>query len=143
MSRLGESLARLLGREPTSVERESFTPEVTELHAKWRESMTDPAVQLLIKNERLEKDLKPQPWRRRRWLVLIAVNLVFVLSYRLDVQLVEGALTASRVAGFHFADLNSSLHVMLASKLVLMNLVIGTVTVGFLWWLLVLIPDRQ
>ena len=53
-----------------------------------------------------------------------------------DIQLLEGALTASRFAGFHMADLNSALQVMLAFKHVVINLVIGTVTVLILWWLL-------
>jgi len=49
---------------------------------------------------------------------------------------VEGALTASRVVGFHMADLNSALQVMLAFKHVVINLVIGTTTVFIFWWLL-------
>jgi ferredoxin-type protein NapH len=53
---------------------------------------------------------------------LIAVNLLFVVSYVLDVQLVEGALTASRVIGFHMADLNSALQVTLAYKHIVLNL---------------------
>ena len=48
----------------------------------------------------------------------------------------KGALTASRVIGFHFADLNSALQVMLAFKHVVLNLLIGTLTVFLLWWLL-------
>jgi len=79
---------------------------------------------------------KTNKWRNIRWATLIVVNLLFVVSYRFDVQLVEGALTASRVVGFHFADLNSALQVMLAYKTVLINLVIGTATVLVLWWLL-------
>jgi ferredoxin-type protein NapH len=59
-----------------------------------------------------------------------------VISYYFDVQLVEGAMTASRVVGFHFADLNSALQVMLAYKHVVLNLLIGTLTVFVLWWLL-------
>jgi ferredoxin-type protein NapH len=38
-----------------------------------------------------------------------AVNLLFVLSYWLDVQLVEGSLTGSRLLGFHLIDLNAAL----------------------------------
>ncbi|MGD8587360.1 MAG: NapH/MauN family ferredoxin-type protein [Chromatiales bacterium] len=74
-------------------------------------------------------------WQRRRWATLILVNLLFVISYSFDVQLVEGALTASRVVGFHMADLNASLQVMLAYKHLVLNLLIGTATV-FLFWLL-------
>ncbi|MGA7979035.1 MAG: NapH/MauN family ferredoxin-type protein [Chromatiaceae bacterium] len=79
---------------------------------------------------------KRHKWRRRRWTTLIIVNLLFVVSYHFDVQLVEGAMTASRVVGFHFADLNSALQVMLAYKHVVLNLLIGTATVLVLWWLL-------
>lgn len=75
-------------------------------------------------------------WTKIRWSTLIFLNLIFVLSYRLDIQVVEGALTASRVISFHFADLNSALQVTLAFKKILINLVIGTGTVLFLWWLL-------
>ncbi len=78
---------------------------------------------------------KPNTWRWRRWASILIVNLLFVLSYQFDVQLVEGSLTASRVIGFHFADLNSALQVTLAFKEILINLVIGTVTVLILWWL--------
>ena len=53
-----------------------------------------------------------------------AIHLaLFVVSFSFDVQLIEGALTASRVLGFHFADLNSALQVMLAyTHVVLMAL---------------------
>lgn len=74
-------------------------------------------------------------WRNRRWLVLILVNLMFTVSYWLDVQLVEGSLTASRFLGFHLADIYSSVLVMLAQKHVAVNLVIGSVTVFVLWGL--------
>ena len=83
-----------------------------------------------------EKARGRHKWRNRRWATLIVVNLLFVVSYYFDVQLVEGALTASRVIGFHFADLNSALQVMLAYKHVVLNLMIGTVTVLVMWWLL-------
>ncbi len=75
-------------------------------------------------------------WRRRRWISILVVNLLFVVSFQLDIQMVEGAMTASRVFGFHFADLNAALQVMLAYKEILVNLVIGTVTVLILWLLL-------
>ena len=35
-------------------------------------------------------------WRNRRWASIIILNALFVISYWFDVQLVEGALTASR-----------------------------------------------
>ncbi|MDR1063162.1 MAG: NapH/MauN family ferredoxin-type protein [Azoarcus sp.] len=75
-------------------------------------------------------------WRNWRWATLVAVNLFFVLSYRLDIQLLEGALTASRFAGFHLIDLNAALQVMLAHKHIVINLLIGTLTVFLLWVML-------
>ena len=72
-------------------------------------------------------------WRNRRWAVLIAVNLLFVFSFWLDIQILEGALTASRFVGFHLIDLNSALQVMLAHKHIIVNLFIGTFTVFLLW----------
>lgn len=75
-------------------------------------------------------------WRNRRWAVLLAVNLLFVVSFWLDIQILEGSLTASRFVGFHLIDLNSALLVMLAHKHLIVNLVIGTFTVFLLWVLL-------
>lgn len=77
-----------------------------------------------------------QTWRNRRWAVLIGVNLLFTLSFWLDIQIVEGSLTASRFLGFHLADPYSSLLVVLAQKHVAVNLVIGSVTVIVLWGLI-------
>ncbi|MBK9135148.1 MAG: NapH/MauN family ferredoxin-type protein [Betaproteobacteria bacterium] len=81
---------------------------------------------------------KPQKhkWRNRRWAVLIACNLLFTISFALDIQVLEGALTASRFIGFHLIDLNSAVQVMLAHKHIITNLVIGTLTVATLWLLL-------
>ena len=50
--------------------------------------------------------------------------------------MLEGSLTASRFIGFHMADLNSALQVMLAHKHIITNLLIGTATVLLLWALL-------
>ncbi|NWG31207.1 MAG: NapH/MauN family ferredoxin-type protein [Rhodocyclaceae bacterium] len=79
---------------------------------------------------------KNHKWRNIRWATLLFVNLLFVVSYHFDIQLLEGALTASRFAGFHLIDLNSALQVMLAHKHVITNLLIGTGTVLVLWLLL-------
>lgn len=75
-------------------------------------------------------------WRNRRWATLVAVNLLFVVSFYFDIQILEGALTASRFVGFHMIDLNSALQVMLAHKHIIVNLVIGTGTVLAFWLLL-------
>ena len=75
-------------------------------------------------------------WRNRRWAVLVATNLLFAVSFGFDIQILEGALTASRFIGFHMIDLNSALQVMLAHKHIIVNLVIGTLTIMTLWMLL-------
>jgi ferredoxin-type protein NapH len=73
-------------------------------------------------------------WRNRRWITLMLANLLFVASLvLLDIQILEGALTASRFIGFHLIDLNSALQVMLAHKHIITNLLIGTGTVLVLW----------
>jgi ferredoxin-type protein NapH len=82
------------------------------------------------------QQLKSQKWRNRRWATLIFANLLFVISFALDIQILEGALTASRFVGFHLIDLNSALQVMLAHKHIINNLLIGTGTVLLLWVLL-------
>jgi ferredoxin-type protein NapH len=110
----------------------AYTPAAEAMHeAKRQVKGPDRARQ--IKAAHAEKH--SNKWRNIRWATLIFLNMVFVLSFRFDVQLVEGSLTASRVIGFHMADLNSAIQVMLAYKVILINLVIGTVTVFFLWWL--------
>jgi hypothetical protein len=67
-------------------------------------------------------------WRNRRWAVLPPPTCCS-LSFWLDIQILEGALTASRFIGFHLIDLNSALQVMLAHKHIITNLLIGTGTV--------------
>lgn len=132
---LWESLRVMFGGEPRRYAAEEFSPQVHVIHQYKRGQKLTRAQ--LEETERAHRERgKHHRWRNRRWLVLILINLLFVLSYQFDVQLIEGALTASRVIGFHMADLNSALQVMLAFKVVLINLVIGTVTVFLLWWLL-------
>jgi len=134
-----QSLKLLLGAEPRKQEREQFSDAAQTLHAF--------KAQPEQRKERIAKIREelavPGPsfthasfqWRKWRWFSIIVINLLFVVSFHYDVQLVEGALTASRFVGFHMADLNSALQITLAHKQVVINLVIGTVTVGILWWL--------
>jgi len=133
--KLKDSLSELLGNPPRRIPKEEMHEQIITLH---RSKKHDKERIAAIHAEMAEKEGKkvPQKWRRRRWATLIVINLLFVVSYYFDIQMVEGALTASRVVGFHMADLNSALQVMLAFKHIVINLVIGTVTVAILWWLL-------
>ena len=130
MNHVLESLAQLLGRAPTRMPQEEITPAAQKIHFYKRKEKMD--METIIAEHAGHKSNK---WRNRRWATLLFINLLFVVSYHFDIQLLEGALTASRFAGFHMADLNSSLQVMLAYKHVLINLVIGTSTVFALWFL--------
>ncbi len=130
-----ESLAQLFGRAPTKPARDELKPEVQQVYFEKRQHKLTKE-ELRAVEEAHERTRQRHKWRNRRWATLIIVNMLFVVSYYFDVQLVEGALTASRVVGFHMADLNSALQVMLAYKHVVLNLLIGTVTVFLLWLLL-------
>ena len=132
MNHILESVAQLLGRAPRKPEKHEVAIPVQALFEEKKTRKIDKA-HLEALHEQHRGNHK---WRNRRWITLLAVNLIFVVSYYFDVQLVEGALTASRALGFHMADLNSALQVMLAFKHVVLNLVIGTLTVFVLWFLL-------
>jgi ferredoxin-type protein NapH len=132
MRYIRESLAQIFGAKPTRPSKEQQSAAVQAVYAEKRGKLSKSDV-MAVRHD--HKHTCCNKWQRRRWATLILVNLLFVVSYTFDVQLVEGALTASRVVGFHLADLNAALQVMLAYKHVVLNLVIGTVTV-FLFWLL-------
>lgn len=124
-----ESCAALLGFEPKK--HGEISPEARKLHDEKKARKTH--IKCLAEDEIAKR--ANHEWRNRRWAFLIGVNLLFVLSYRLDIQVLEGSLTASRLIGFHLADLNSSLQVMLAHKEVLINLAIGSLTIFVIWFL--------
>ena len=132
MNQVLESLAQLFGRAPHKPEKHELSLPVQVMYEEKKKTKIDKA-----HLEKLHEEHRhTHTWRNRRWITLLVVNLLFVVSFQFDVQLVEGALTASRVLGFHMADLNSALQVMLAFKHVVLNLIIGTATVFVLWFLL-------
>ncbi len=129
-----ESLRLMLGGAPKRPDRADFSEDARAVHAFKNTPQEREKRRQMIREELAHK--KPSyAWRKWRWSVIIAINLLFVVSFYFDVQLVEGALTASRFVGFHMADLNAALQVMLAHKNVVINLLIGTATVAILWWL--------
>ncbi|NCC28277.1 MAG: NapH/MauN family ferredoxin-type protein [Gammaproteobacteria bacterium] len=135
MSYFVDSLRQLVGLKPVKPAPEQIPIPIQLIYQEKRKTpLTREAL------EAVEAGHAHSPsrhkWRNRRWITLIVVNLLFVVSFVLDVQLVEGALTASRVIGFHLADLNSALQVTLAYKHIVINLLIGTLTVLVLWILL-------
>ncbi len=135
MNYIIESLAQIAGRRPSRPDKSELSPEAVRIYEEKKlHRLTRKDLEAMVAAH--EASRRRHTWRNRRWLTLLLVNLLFVISYHFDVQLVEGALTASRVIGFHMADLNSALQVMLAYKHVVLNLIIGTSTVLVLWLLL-------
>jgi ferredoxin-type protein NapH len=119
--------ATMLGKAP--VRPRARTDRADVLHGRKRGKGLEVARLL----EEIADAQKVHIWRNRRWAVLISVNFLFTLSFWIDIQLVEGSLTASRFLGFHLADVYSSLLIALAQHHVPVNLVIGSVTVMLLW----------
>ncbi|HNC97457.1 MAG TPA: 4Fe-4S binding protein, partial [Myxococcota bacterium] len=122
----------LFGWEPEKPT--TIAPEAKQIHELKR--LTNKQDLQAVKAHMREHEVKSTKWRNRRWATLIVANLLFVVSYWLDIQVLEGSLTASRFVGFHLIDLNSALQVMLAHKHIITNLLIGTGTVLVLWALL-------
>ncbi|MGB7503464.1 MAG: NapH/MauN family ferredoxin-type protein, partial [Azonexus sp.] len=117
-------------RKPTKAE--DISPAAQKIHF-YKKGNRDLIAEKLHARAHAEPSNK---WRNRRWVTLIIANLLFTFSFFLDIQILEGALTASRFVGFHLIDLNSALQVMLAHKHIINNLIIGTGTVLVLWALL-------
>ena len=133
MSYVVESLRQLFGAAPHKPDKEEIGRFAKEVHLYKKANPYSKADFEILYEQHGAGSKK---WRNRRWATLIIVNLLFVVSYFFDIQMLEGALTASRFVGFHMADLNSALQVVLAYKHIVLNLVIGTVTVFILWLLL-------
>ncbi len=81
----------------------------------------------------------PQPGHRRhkwkiiRWSILIFVQFLFFGSFYFDIQILEGTLSGSRLLGFHQIDPLAAFQLILASKIVMINLVIGVVTIFIIY----------
>lgn len=71
-----------------------------------------------------------------RWASVIFVHLLFVLSYHIDLQILEGDLIGSRFLGFHLTDPFISLQILAAEYHIPINLVIGTTTIVIAYFLI-------
>jgi len=130
--RFWDQIKVMLGADPAKPTPDLIAPQAQVMHQYKRGNRDLIAEKLHARAHAEHKNT----WRNRRWITLILVNLLFVVSFALDIQILEGALTASRFIGFHLIDLNSALQVMLAHKHIITNLFIGTGTVLVLWILL-------
>ncbi len=74
-------------------------------------------------------------WRNLRWLTLLAINTLFVLSFTFDLAVLEGSLNGSRLVGFYLIDPYVSLELATISlrthywSQVTMNMIVGLTTV--------------
>jgi ferredoxin-type protein NapH len=119
----------VLGRAPDRPT--AVTAAAAEIHARKRGRGV--AKEMLL--EDIHQSATNHVWRNRRWAVLIFLNGLFVLSFWLDLQILEGSLTASRLLGFHLADPYSSFLVALTQRHLPVNLAIGAVTIALFWGL--------
>ncbi len=130
------ALLIMLGKTPEKPKH--ITPPAQTIHLQKRtEKITKQQIEDIRKELRdVEAGKYKKKWRNRRWISIIVINLMFTLSFWIDIQLFEGSIIASRVLGFHMADIYSALQVVLAYKVMFINLIIGTVTVFVIWILL-------
>jgi len=133
-----EALLVMFGKQPNKFKRITEPAQAIHLAQKEqiRNSTREERAELKQQFEQIKQGHHSNKWRHRRWLTIIIVNLLFTLSFWIDIQLFEGSIIASRVLGFHMADIYSALQVVLAYKMVFINLLIGTVTVLIIWVLL-------
>lgn len=81
-------------------------------------------------------------WRNKRWAVLLIINGLFILSFALDLSILEGSLSGSRLLGFYLMDPYNALQTILISFTqghflqLTMNFWIGLVTI-FLFYSMV------
>lgn len=68
-----------------------------------------------------------------RYIAVIFVSLFFIVSFRADIQVLEGSLVGSRFIGFHLIDPFATLQVLASLNSIPMNLIIGTVTIGLFY----------
>ena len=68
-------------------------------------------------------------WRNIRWSVLLFFNFLFFASFYFDIQILEGSLSGSRLLGFHLIDPLAAFQLILSSKIIMVNLIIGVVTI--------------
>ena len=81
-------------------------------------------------------------WRNRRWAFLIFINLLFIISFALDLSVLEGSLSGSRLIGIYLMDpYNSAQELVIGSRLGYIGILTTNFWIGFFvimtfYWLL-------
>ena len=92
-----------------------------------------------FKGAGLRSQNNPQPghrrnkWRNIRWAILLFFNFLFFASFFFDIQILEGTLSGSRLLGFHLIDPLAAFQIILSSKIIMVNLIIGVVTIFLIY----------
>jgi ferredoxin-type protein NapH len=60
-------------------------------------------------------------------------NFLFFASFFFDIQILEGSLSGSRLLGFHLIDPLAAFQLILSSKIIMVNLIIGVVTIFLIY----------
>jgi ferredoxin-type protein NapH len=72
-------------------------------------------------------------WRNIRWATLLFFSFLFFASFYFDIQILEGSLSGSRLLGFHLIDPLAAFQIILSSKIIMVNLIIGVVTIFLIY----------
>jgi len=67
-------------------------------------------------------------WRGWRWISIITINVLFFLSFHIDIQILEGTLNGSRLLGFHLIDPFTALEIFASNHGMHTNVIIGSLT---------------
>ena len=73
--------------------------------------------------------------RAWRWLSIFIINLLFFLSFHIDIQLLEGTLNGSRLLGFHLIDPFTALEIFASEHHIHTNVIIGSLTLVAFYFL--------
>ena len=83
-----------------------------------------------------EEGKKRFSYRMKRWILVIAIHLLFFLSFFIDLQVLEGTLNGSRFLGFHLIDPFSTIEVFLATNHIPINIIIGVSTIVLVYMIM-------
>ena len=64
-----------------------------------------------------------------RYFTMTLAHVLFILSFKMDIQILEGNISASRIFGLHLADIFTTIEIFLVSHKLPINLAIGSFTI--------------
>ncbi|MBF0425328.1 MAG: NapH/MauN family ferredoxin-type protein [Magnetococcales bacterium] len=111
---------------PKAQERQ-YTPEAAAIHAKRRENFR----QRMRDAVTLRHDHPlTHSWRKRRWLIILLVNGLLVLGFRLEWNVLQGTLSTSRLFGLTLSEPFATLQIFLATHTLSSDVLVGALVVS-------------